>query len=108
PRRLLVSLSAPTRFTLEGGAKGDPMDKISTCLWFNTEAEAAMKYYTSIFKKSKQGMVTRYGKHVPGREGQVMTAHFELEGRPFMALNGGPEFKFNESISLMVYCKDQK
>lgn len=84
------------------------MDKISTCLWFDTEAEAAMKYYTSIFKKSKKGMVTRYGKHIPGREGQVMTAHFEIEGRPFMALNGGPEFKFNESISLIVNCKDQK
>lgn len=86
-------------------------DKISTCLWFDKEAEEAVKYYTSIFKNSKILKTTRYGKSASEAaklpEGTVLTVSFELEGRSFLALNGGPMFKFTEAISLIVNCKDQ-
>jgi predicted 3-demethylubiquinone-9 3-methyltransferase (glyoxalase superfamily) len=77
-------------------------------LWFDNQAEEAMNFYTSIFKNSKVGNVTRYGEAGPGPEGSVMTASFELEGLQFTALNGGPEFKFTEAISFLVDCKSQK
>lgn len=84
------------------------MQKISTCLWFASEAEEAMNYYTSIFRNSKVLAITRYGKAGPGQEGDVMVTSFELEGEPFMALNGGPGFgENNNSVSLVVDCKDQ-
>jgi predicted 3-demethylubiquinone-9 3-methyltransferase (glyoxalase superfamily) len=82
--------------------------KITPFLWFDTQAEEAMNFYTAIFKNSKVGNVTRYGEAGPGPEGSVMTASFELEGLQFTALNGGPEFKFNEAISFLVDCKSQK
>lgn len=87
------------------------MEKISTCLWFDGQAEEAVNFYTTVFKNSKKGFTSKYdeatAKASGGKAGSVMTVTFELEGRHFMALNGGPVFKFNESISLMVNCKDQ-
>ncbi|HLO31405.1 MAG TPA: VOC family protein [Anaerolineales bacterium] len=84
------------------------MQKITPFLWFDTQAEEAMKFYTSIFKNSKVNGVSRYGEAGPGPAGSVMTASFELEGMEFTALNGGPEYKFNESISFFVNCKSQE
>ena len=88
------------------------MQKISPCLWFDDQGEEAAKFYTSIFKDSKMGDVTRYGKEgyeIHGREeGTVMTVEFEIEGQKFLALNGGPIFKFNEAISFQVYCETQE
>ncbi len=85
------------------------MDKISTCLWFDNEGEEAAKFYTSIFKNSKMGRITHYSVPTPGNKpiGSVMTVEFEIEGRNFMALNGGTMFKITEAVSLMVNCKDQ-
>lgn len=86
--------------------------RMTPCLWFDTQAEEAAKFYTAIFKNSKINAITRYpavGKEIHGKEpGSVMTVEFELDGYPFTALNGGPLFKFNEAISLQVNCKDQK
>jgi predicted 3-demethylubiquinone-9 3-methyltransferase (glyoxalase superfamily) len=88
------------------------MQKITPCLWFDDRAEEAAKFYTSIFKNSKIGNVTRYGKEgyeIHGREaGTVMTIDFEIEGQKFVGLNGGPIFKFNEAISFQVHCETQK
>jgi len=81
-------------------------------LWFDDQAEEALKFYTSIFKNSKVGKITRYGESAEkaaGRPaGSVMTVEFELEGQKFTALNGGPVFKFNESISFVVNCEAQE
>jgi len=82
--------------------------KITPFLWFDTNAEEAAHYYTSIFKHSKIGQITHYGDNGPGPKGSVMTIAFELAGQSFVALNGGPQFKFNEAISLMVSCEDQQ
>lgn len=79
----------------------------TTCLWFDTEAEAAANYYTSIFRDSKLGDVTRYGKANPEQEGKVMTVEFELNGQRFVGLNGGPQFRFNEAVSFQIPCADQ-
>jgi predicted 3-demethylubiquinone-9 3-methyltransferase (glyoxalase superfamily) len=88
------------------------MEKISPFLWFTDQAEEAAKFYTSIFKKSKIKEIARYGaagSKVAGRaKGSVMTVSFELAGQEFTALNGGPLFKFNEAISFVVHCNDQK
>jgi predicted 3-demethylubiquinone-9 3-methyltransferase (glyoxalase superfamily) len=87
------------------------VQKIAPFLWFDTQAEEAAKYYVSIFKNSKLGKISRYGE--AGKEthqrpvGSVMVVEFTLEGQPFIALNGGPHFKFNEAISLYIACKDQ-
>ncbi|HKP96684.1 MAG TPA: VOC family protein [Fibrobacteria bacterium] len=83
------------------------MQKITPCLWFDGKAEEAMQFYVSIFKKSKIGKVTRYGKEGPGKPGSVMSATFQLEGRTFHALNGGPAFAFTPAISFFVDCKTQ-
>jgi predicted 3-demethylubiquinone-9 3-methyltransferase (glyoxalase superfamily) len=83
------------------------MSKITPCLWFDTEAEAAASHYTSIFTDSKLGNVTRYGKANPRQEGQVMTVEFELNGQKFIGLNGGPHFRFNEAVSFQIPCADQ-
>ncbi|MEA3166857.1 MAG: hypothetical protein QOJ26_1731 [Thermoplasmata archaeon] len=82
--------------------------KLTPFLWFDSEAEEAAKFYTSVFPGSKLLGVARYGEAGPGPKGSVMTATFELFGVEFTALNGGPLFKFNESISFQVSCKDQK
>jgi predicted 3-demethylubiquinone-9 3-methyltransferase (glyoxalase superfamily) len=88
------------------------MQKITPCLWFDSQAEEAAKFYVSIFKNSKIGNMTRYGEagaEVSGRpKGSVMTVTFEIEGQEFVALNGGPHFTFSEAISLMVKCETQK
>ena len=78
-----------------------------TCLWFDTEGEAAATYYTSIFKDSKLGRVSRYTEAGPRQAGLVMEVEFELNGQKFVALNGGPEFRFNEAISIQIMCADQ-
>ena len=83
------------------------MLKITPFLWFNDQAEEAMYFYTSIFKHSKVGSVTRYGAEGPGSPGKVMLATFELEGQEIMAVNGGPEFHFTEAISFYVSCETQ-
>jgi len=83
------------------------MPKISTFLWFDTQAEEAANFYVSVFPNSKIGKIARYGDAGPGPAGSVMTIGFELDGRPFSGLNGGPHFKFTEAISLVVECKDQ-
>ena len=83
------------------------MPKITPFLWFNDQAEEAMNFYTSIFKNSKIGSVSRYGEGGPGQPGSVMTATFELDGQEFMALNGGPLFAFTEAISFFVNCETQ-
>jgi predicted 3-demethylubiquinone-9 3-methyltransferase (glyoxalase superfamily) len=84
------------------------MQRISPCLWFDGQAENAAKFYTSIFKHSKMGTVTLYGEVGPGPKGTVMTVTFELDGQEFMALNGGPEFTFNEAVSFIVHCETQE
>ena len=84
------------------------MQKITQMLWFDTEAEEAAKFYVSVFKNSKMGSISRYGEGMPGRKGSVMTASFEIEGQPFTALNGGPQFKFTEAVSFVVNCETQK
>ena len=83
------------------------MQKITPCLWFDNNAEEAVKHYCAIFKNSKIGKVLRCGESGPGPKGSVLTIAFELEGQEFIALNGGPIFKFNEAISLSVDCKTQ-
>ena len=84
------------------------MQKISPFLWFDDQAEEAVNFYTSIFKNSKILNVTRYGEVGPGPKDSVMTVAFQLEGQEFMALNGGPHFKFTEAISFVVKCKTQE
>jgi predicted 3-demethylubiquinone-9 3-methyltransferase (glyoxalase superfamily) len=83
------------------------MQKIAPFLWFDNKAEEAMKFYVSIFKNSKIVNVSRYGEGGPGPKGTVMTGTFELEGQKFMALNGGPHFKFSPAISFFVNCETQ-
>jgi predicted 3-demethylubiquinone-9 3-methyltransferase (glyoxalase superfamily) len=84
------------------------MQKITPFLWFDNQAEEAMNFYTSVFKNSKVGSVSRYGEAGPGPAGSVMTASFELEGLEFIALNAGPQFKFTEAISFLVNCETQE
>jgi predicted 3-demethylubiquinone-9 3-methyltransferase (glyoxalase superfamily) len=90
------------------------MQKISPFLWFDHEAEEAAKFYASIFKNSKIGRILRYGEEAAkisstGQPaGSVLTVEFEIEGQKFVALNGGPRFKFNESISFAVNCETQE
>ena len=83
------------------------MQKITPFLWFDDKAEEAMNFYVSIFKNSKRGRISRYGEAGPGPKGTVMVATFQLEGQDFIALNGGPHFKFTEAISLVVNCETQ-
>jgi predicted 3-demethylubiquinone-9 3-methyltransferase (glyoxalase superfamily) len=85
-----------------------PMSKIAPCLWFDSEAEEAAKFYVSIFPNSKIGKTARYPEGLPGdRAGQVLTVEFELDGVTFTGLNGGPQFKFDEAISFQIYVDDQ-
>src|SRR2546423_11330816 len=82
--------------------------RITPMLWFDTQAEEAANFYCSIFKNSKVTAVSRYGDTGPGAKGSVMVAEFELDGQKFTALNGGPQFKFTEAISLVVNCENQE
>ena len=84
------------------------MPKITPFLWFDTEAEEAAKFYVSIFKNSKIVTTARHGDAGPGPKGSVMTVLFQLDGQPFIALNGGPQFKFTEAISFVVNCETQQ
>ena len=84
------------------------MQKITPFLWFDGKAEEAANFYVSIFKNSKLGAVTRYGDAGPGPKGTVMIATFQLDGQDFIALNGGPQFKFNHAISFVVNCETQE
>jgi predicted 3-demethylubiquinone-9 3-methyltransferase (glyoxalase superfamily) len=84
------------------------MQKITTFLWFDDNAEEAMNLYVSLFKNSEVLKVARYGDAGPGQKGKVMTGKFQLEGQEFMALNGGPLFPFTEAISLFVHCETQE
>jgi predicted 3-demethylubiquinone-9 3-methyltransferase (glyoxalase superfamily) len=86
----------------------NPMQKITPFLWFDNQAEEAANFYTSIFKNSQIGAISRYGEAGPGPKGSVMVVTFQLEGEEFMALNGGPLFKFTEAISLSVNCETQE
>jgi predicted 3-demethylubiquinone-9 3-methyltransferase (glyoxalase superfamily) len=81
--------------------------KIKPFLWFETQAEEAAKFYTSVFRNSSIDQVARRPKGVPGEEGEVMLVAFRLEGQAFLALNGGPQFKHSEAFSLLVECADQ-
>jgi predicted 3-demethylubiquinone-9 3-methyltransferase (glyoxalase superfamily) len=81
--------------------------KITPFLWFDNQAEEAVNFYTSVFKNSKIGGLSRYGDEGPGPKGTVMVATFEIEGQEFMALNGGPQFKFTPAISFLVNCDTQ-
>lgn len=85
-----------------------PKQKITPFLWFDNQAEAAVNFYTSIFRNSKVLSVSRYGEAGPGPKGSVMTAALELAGQEFIALNGGPQFKFTEAISFVVNCETQE
>ena len=88
------------------------MTKITPCLWFDSEAEDAARFYTGVFRNSRITAISRYGE--AGREvhgqpaGKVLTVAFELDGQPYTALNGGPQFKFNEAVSFQVPCKSQE
>lgn len=86
--------------------------KVTPFLWFNDNAEEAVNFYTSVFKNSKINQLVRYGnegaKTTGQNEGSVMTASFELNGQKFIALNGGPLYKFSEAISFVVNCEDQE
>ncbi|NUS73485.1 MAG: VOC family protein [Corynebacteriales bacterium] len=84
------------------------MQKITPCLWFDTQAEDAANYYCSIFKNSRISSINYYGESGPRPAGTVLLVNFEIEGEAFVALNGGPEFKFNESISFYVDCESQE
>ncbi len=84
------------------------MQKIVPNLWFDTEAEEAANFYTSIFKDSEVTSVTHYGAAGPRPAGMVMTVNFRLQGQDFTAINGGPEFRFNEAISFLVPCESQE
>jgi two-component system sensor histidine kinase QseC len=83
------------------------MQKISTCLWFDGQAEDAMNFYMSIFKNGKVANVMRYGETGPGPKGSVLAVTFELEGQEFIALNGGPHYQFTPAISMFVKCQTQ-
>jgi predicted 3-demethylubiquinone-9 3-methyltransferase (glyoxalase superfamily) len=84
------------------------VNAITACLWFDTEGADAAEFYTGIFQNSKITGVSHYGPSGPRPEGMVMTVNFELDGQPFMALNGGPQFAFTEALSLQVSCNSQE
>jgi predicted 3-demethylubiquinone-9 3-methyltransferase (glyoxalase superfamily) len=83
------------------------MPKITPFLWFDGQAEEAARFYTSVFKNSKLGEIMYWGDTGPGPKGTVLTVEFELDGQKFVALNGGPEFKFTEAVSFEIECLDQ-
>lgn len=83
-------------------------EKITTCLWFDSQAEQAADFYVSVFDDSKILNVARYGDVGPGTAGQAMTVEFEIEGRKFLGLNGGPAFTFTEAVSFVISCSSQE
>ena len=83
------------------------MPKPTPCLWFDTEGEDAARFYVSVFPNSRIVEIARYGEAGPREEGTVMVVSFELDGHPFTALNGGPQFRFTEAVSFTIECADQ-
>ncbi len=83
-------------------------DGFTTCLWFDNEAEEAAHYYVSVFKNSSIGKIAHYTEGSPRPAGTVLTVEFTANGHRFVALNGGPEFKFNEAISFQIFCENQE
>ena len=83
------------------------MAPITPCLWFDGDADAAVDHYLSIFPNSRRVTDTKYGPDTPGEEGSTSVVNFELDGQPFMALNGGPDFPFTPAISFVVNCSNQ-
>ena len=81
--------------------------KITPFLWYTDQAEEAVNFYTSVFKNSKINTLTRYSDAGPGPKGSVMTASFEIEGQEFVALNGGPVYKFTPAVSFVINCDTQ-
>ena len=98
-----MAATNPIQSKVQPGAQ-----KVTTFLWFNDNAEEAVKFYCSVFKNSKILHTVPYVESVPGPKAAVMTLDFELDGQKFMALNGGPQFKFTEAISLLVNCETQE
>ena len=84
------------------------MQKITPFLWFDTQAEEAVKLYTSLFKHSSIGKISRYPPGLPGQEGKVMTVEFKLDGQDFIALNGGPHYSFTPAVSMFIKCETQE
>jgi predicted 3-demethylubiquinone-9 3-methyltransferase (glyoxalase superfamily) len=84
------------------------MQKVTPCLWFDDQGEEAAEFYTSIFPNSRITDISRYGEAGPGTPGSAMTVAFELDGQPFTALNGGPEYTFSEAVSFQVSCESQE
>jgi|SRR3954468_19337551 predicted 3-demethylubiquinone-9 3-methyltransferase (glyoxalase superfamily) len=84
------------------------MSKITPFLWFENQAEQAANFYVSVFKDGKIGKIVRWGDQGPGPKGSVLTVQFDMHGQSFTALNGGPQFKFNEAVSFVIHCDDQK
>ena len=84
------------------------MGNVSTCLWFDGQAEEAARFYTSVVKNSRVGDIVPYGDAGPGEKGSVMVVMFELDGQKFVGLNGGPEFKFDEAVSIHITCDSQQ
>jgi predicted 3-demethylubiquinone-9 3-methyltransferase (glyoxalase superfamily) len=102
---LLLGASDPDQH--DSGTTSMPHQKITTCLWFQNDAEEALRFYTSIFKDAKVVSESRWGEGGPAPKGSLMAATFQLAGQEFMVLNGRPDFDFNESVSLMVSCQTQ-
>lgn len=84
------------------------MQKITPCLWFDQQAEEAARFYVSLFKNSKIGAINHYGDGAPMPKGTVLTVRFQLDGQDYLALNGGPMFKFTEAVSFIVNCETQE
>jgi predicted 3-demethylubiquinone-9 3-methyltransferase (glyoxalase superfamily) len=84
------------------------MQKITPCLWFDDQADEAARFYASVFRNSRIGKVSHYGEAGPRPKGTVLTVEFQLDGQDFLALNGGPEFKFTEAVSFIVSCETQE
>lgn len=105
-----MSVHPPARlisWIRERGHAVPTLSKITPCLWFDTDAEEAATFYASVFERSRILQVSRYGSAGPRPEGMVMMVSFEIEGQQFLALNGGPEFTFDEAISFQVNCVTQ-
>lgn len=101
--------AAQTTTSQSGNERTAPRtQKITTFLCFDNNAEEAVNFYVSVFKNSKVLATTRYGEIGPGPKGTIMTISFQLDGQEFTALNGGPQFKFTEAVSLVVHCKTQE
>jgi predicted 3-demethylubiquinone-9 3-methyltransferase (glyoxalase superfamily) len=106
----MASMSTSPKEAHPSKIEGTPgtSQKITPFLWFDNQAEEAANFYTSIFKNSTVGAISRYGEAGPGPKGSVMTVDFQIEGQEFVGLNGGPHFKFTEAISFVVNCETQE